>query len=70
MGRKSKYSKELKWSIVKRYLSDEGLYKSLVREINMTVNIADNWAKRYMVFSKNVIDTFSKNTSYTKDFKE
>ncbi len=33
MGRKSKYSKEIKLSIVKRYLAGEGSIVSLAREI-------------------------------------
>ena len=40
MGRKNKYSKELKLSIVKRYLEGEGSTISLAKEINTAANIA------------------------------
>ncbi|WP_288060233.1 transposase, partial [Thomasclavelia cocleata] len=50
MGRKNKYSKELKLSIVKRYLNGEGSTNSLAGEINTTNNIVSNWVKKYKVF--------------------
>ncbi|WP_282144783.1 transposase [Thomasclavelia cocleata] len=70
MGRKSKYSKELKLSIVKRYLDGEGSTVSLAKEINATDGVVGNWVKQYKVSGENAFDTSSKNASYTKDFKE
>lgn len=70
MGRKSKYSKELKLSIVQRYLSGEGSTVSLAREINTTKNVVGNWIKKYKAFGENAFNTSHTNASYTKDFKK
>lgn len=70
MGRKSKYSKEVKLSIVKRYLNSEGSIESLAREINCGCSVLFRWIKKYQAFGVNAFDTSCKNASYTKDFKE
>ena len=70
MGRKSKYSKELKLSIVKRYLNGEGSTASLAGEINSDESVVWRWVKKYQAFGENTFNTFYKNASYTKDFKE
>ena len=70
MGRKSKYSKEVKLSIVKRYLNSEGLIESLAGEINCGCSVLFRWIKKYQAFGVNAFDTSCKNTSYKKDFKE
>ena len=70
MGRKSKYSKEVKLSIVKRYLNGKGSIKSLARELNCGSSVLFRWIKKYQVFGINAFDTSCKNASYTKDFKE
>ena len=70
MGRKSKYSKELKLSIVKRYLNGEGSTASLAREVNSYESVVWGWVKKYQAFGENTFNTSYKNASYTKDFKE
>lgn len=70
MGRKSKYSKELKLSIVKRYLDGEGSTFTLAKEINTTNNAVCNWVKKYQTFGESAFDTSHTNASYTKSFKE
>ena len=70
MGRKSKYSKEIKLSIVKRYLAGEGSIVSLAREINSDESVVWGWVKKYQAFGENTFNTSYKNASYTKDFKE
>jgi len=70
MGRKSKYSKELKLSIVKRYLNGEGSTASLAGEINSDESVVWRWVKKYQSFGENTFNTSYKNASYTKDFKE
>lgn len=69
MGRKSKYSKELKLSIVKRYLDGERSTVSLAKEINATDGVVGNWVKQYKVSGENAFDTSSKNTFYIKNNK-
>ena len=70
MGRKSKYSKELKLSIVKRYLNGEGSTASLAREVNSDESVVWGWVKKYQAFGESTFNTSYKNASYTKDFKE
>ena len=70
MGRKSKYSKELKLSIVKRYLAGEGSTVSLAKEINTTNSVVVRWIKKYNAHGDEVFDESNSNTSYTKEFKE
>lgn len=48
LGRKNKYLKELKSSIVKRYLEGEESTISLAKEINTSGNIVGNWVKNIM----------------------
>lgn len=70
MGRKSKYSKELKLSIVKRYLAGEGSTVSLAKEINTTDTVVRRWIKKYNAHGDSVFDESNSNPSYTKEFKE
>lgn len=70
MERKSKYLKELKLSIVKRYLDDVGSTISLAKEINTKKSVVSNWIKKYQAFGENAFNTSNTNASYTKDFKE
>lgn len=70
LGRKSKYSKELKLSIVKRYLDGEGSTVSLAKETGTKKNVVSNWIKKYQAFSESALNTSSTNASYIKSFKE
>lgn len=70
MGRKSKHSKELKLSIVKRYLDGEGSYESLTKEINVYGSTVESWVKKYKSYGEIAFDLMKKNNSFTKEFKE
>lgn len=70
MGRKNKYSKELKLSIVKRYLEGEGSTISLAKEINTAANIVSSWVKKYNAFGESAFDISNTNASYTKNLKK
>ena len=70
MGRKSQYSKELKLSIVKRYLAGEGSTASLAREINSVDSVVLRWTKKYQAFGESAFDIHDTNASYTKEFKQ
>lgn len=70
MGRKSKYSKELKLIVVKKYLNGEGSTYSLAEEIGTVHTVTLRWIKKYQAFGETAFDASSKNASYTKDFKE
>ena len=64
MGRKNKYSKELKLSIVKRYLEGEGSTIFLAKEINTAANIVSSWVKKYNAFGESALDYLNGGGSY------
>ena len=69
MGRKSKYSKELKLSIVKRYLNGEGSTVSLAKEINSVDSVILRWIKKYQALGESAFDIHDTNTSYTSELR-
>ena len=70
MRRKSKRSKKLRLSIVKRYLDGEESTVSLAKEINTNKWCSGQLDKKYQTFGESAFDTSATNTSYTKNFKE
>lgn len=72
MGRKSKYSKELKLEIIKRYLNGESA-SALANEYGMTKRgetLVFEWVHRYEVLGETAFETSNTNKSYSKEFKE
>ena len=72
MGRKAKYSKELKLEIVKRYLKGESAIH-LVNEYGMPASMNDKvrkWAHKYEICGDIAFDNFQNNKSYSKELKE
>lgn len=72
MGRKAKYSKEIKLEIVKRYLNGQSTI-SLVEEYNMKpgmIREIPKWAKRYKVLGESTFEETTKNRAYSKELKE
>lgn len=70
MGRISKYSKELKISIVQKYLNGEGSTVMLEKETGITSALIGKWIKKYNHYGPAAFNTTTKNASYTKEFKE
>lgn len=71
MGRKVKYSKELKLEIVKKYLKGESA-TALVNEYKMPKSMdveISRWAHRYDVLGETAFDTSTGNKSYSKELK-
>lgn len=69
MGRKSKYSKELKIETVKRYLNGEGSCNYLANEIGADHTVIADWVQRYQKSGDSAFDYKKHNSSYTKEFK-
>ena len=73
MGRKVKYSKELKIEIVKRYLKGESA-TALANEYEINGIHGDDrirlWAHRYEAFGEATFNNESRNKSYSKNLKE
>ena len=72
MGRKVKYSKELKLEIVKRYLKGESA-SALANEYGMPKSLDDKirkWAHRYDTLGEKAFDHSNKHKSYSKELKQ
>ena len=72
MGRKIKYSKELKLEIVRRYLKGESALL-LANEYGMPKSMAESirkWARRFEAMGEGGFDYSKTNNSYSKDLKE
>ncbi|MDE7106140.1 MAG: helix-turn-helix domain-containing protein [Anaeroplasmataceae bacterium] len=72
MGRKVKYSKELKLEIVKRNLNGESAIY-LAEEYNLKPSMKREilkWAKRYKVLGERTFEETAKNKTYSKELKE
>ena len=72
MGRKAKYSKELKLEIVKRYLKGESAI-SLANEYGMPKRAPDKilrWFHKYEIYGELAFDYSNQNKTYSKDLKQ
>lgn len=70
MSRKVKYSKELKLSVVQKYLNGEGSSPSLAKKISTTNTIILRWVNKYKSFGENAFNVSYSNAAYTKEFKK
>lgn len=72
MGRKPKYSKELKLEIIKRYLNGESA-SALANEYGLSKRgeaLVIVWVHRYEALGETAFDNLSTNKSYSKELKE
>lgn len=73
MGRKAKYSKELKLKIIKRYLKGESA-SVLANEYGMVGIYGDHrireWTHKFESLGESAFNNLSTNKSYSKDLKE
>jgi transposase len=73
MGRKAKYSKEIKLEIIKRYLKGESgsalanEYNIMVKKPASTIKL---WSNRYEELGEQGFDSSNRNKSYSKEFKK
>ena len=69
MGRKNKYSKEVKLNIVKRYLNGEKSFRALADELHTSSSLIQRWVRMYKEYGEAAFDTNQYNNIYTKQFK-
>ena len=69
MGRKNKYSKEVKLNIVKRYLNGEKSFQALADELHTSNSLIQRWVRKYKEYGETAFDTNQSNNIYTKQFK-
>ena len=69
MGRKSKFSKEQKIEICKRYLDGSESISILAEEINAGKTTIERWIKIFKAYGETAFDEKPANESCTKEFK-
>ena len=69
MGKKNKYSKEVKLNIVKRYLNGEKSFRALADELHTSSSLIQRWVRMYKEYGEAAFDTNQSNNIYTKQFK-
>lgn len=73
MGRKAKYSKELKLEIVNKYLKGEPTIKLANKYSIYGAHACDlirKWVHRYQILGEGAFDSSSSNKAYSKELKE
>ena len=69
MGRKAKYSKEVKIKACKDYEKGHISLQGIADEIGTTNEVVRQWYLRYKEHGPNALDSSSRNQSYSKAFK-
>ena len=69
MGRKAKYSKEIKVDVCERYLGGKNGASELANEIGCTRSVLIKWVRNYEIHGATAFDVKEFNRSYTKEFK-
>lgn len=69
MGRKAKFSKEVKIASCEKYKSGEGSFKSIANEIECNYETFRGWYYEYIKFGPTIFDDKPTNNSYSIEFK-
>lgn len=69
MGRKAKYSKEIKIQSCKDYEEGNLSFKGISAKIGANEEVVRRWYLRYKEHGPNALDSSSRNQSYSKEFK-
>ena len=70
MGRKNKYSKEIKVKVIKDYKKGTKSLAEICNELNCDRIAFLNWLHMFDSYGESIFDDKTSNNSYTKDFKE
>jgi len=70
MPRKSKFTKELKIEVVRRYEIGKESISTLANEINANEVTVRNWIDQFHEYGESAFNTRPRNESYAKEFKE
>jgi transposase-like protein len=69
MGRKLKYSKEVKTQACIDYEEGKGSFREIAKEIGADYSLIRRWHLAYKEHGSSVFNTLNSNSSYSKDFK-
>ena len=70
MGRKNKYTKDIKVRAIKAYLKGEKTIKEICDELDCSVSVLRRWIILYKESGPQIFEEKSHNSNYTKEFKE
>lgn len=70
MGRKAKYSKDIKIKACKDYKAGKGSFLSIAKSIGTAKTVVRQWFLTYEIHGEIAFDSSSSNSSYTKEFKQ
>jgi len=70
MGRKPKFTNEVKIQACKDYSSGKGSIASIAKAIGANIKTVYEWYYAYEIHGKNAFNHSNRNKSYTKEFKE
>ena len=69
MGRKSKFSKEVKINACKKYKAGKGSFGSIAKELGCSKPVFHKWYHDYINHGDSIFDEKPLNSSYTVEFK-
>ena len=69
MGRKSKFSKEVKIAACEKYRNGKGSFGSISNEVGCNVSCLKKWYNDYINHGETIFDEKQRNNSYTAEFK-
>ena len=69
MGRKSKFSKEVKINACKKYKAGKGTFGSIAKEVDCSKAVFFKWYHDYINHGDSIFDEKPRNNSYTIEFK-
>lgn len=70
MGRKQKYSKEIKVKACEDYIAGNASFNSLSKNIGCSNERVRQWYLKYLIHGADAFNPSRKNRSYTKEFKD
>lgn len=70
MGRKNKYSKEIKIKVINEYIKGFKSIKNIAYDLGCSIKAVRDWIKMYNKYGADIFDDKPRNQSYTKEFKE
>jgi transposase-like protein len=69
MGRKQKFSKEIKIKACEKYYNGKGSFKSIAKEVGCNESVLRRWYYAYKEHGSSIFNSSHKNNSYDKEFK-
>ena len=69
MGRKSKFSKEVKINACKKYKAGKGSFSSVAKDVGCAESVLKKWYHDYINHGDSIFDEKPLNSSYTVEFK-